>query len=119
MPDHHNHSLKRMVVLILMMLIFDLPHSATLLTFALVLPALARKCYFPDGTIPTGRHSDYVPCGPENGPHSACCEPGEGCSTTGLCFGHAGYMYRGACTDKTWSAPACAQKCTSGKLYIL
>ena len=93
--------------------------SATLLALALVVLALARKCYFPDGTIPQGGESDYVPCGPEDGPHSACCAAGEGCTTTGLCYGNAGYMYRGGCTDKSWSAPACAQKCTSGELCIL
>ena len=94
-------------------------HWATLLALALVLPALARKCYFPDGSIPRGDESDYVPCGTENGPHSACCAAGEGCTTTGLCYGAAGYMYRGGCTDKSWSAPACARKCTSGELCIL
>ena len=72
----------------------------------------ARDCFLPNGTIPydNGRKS-YVPCGPDDGTHSGCCAPMDGCSTSGLCFGSAGYMYRGGCTDATWTSENCAQHC--------
>ena len=93
--------------------IFDQYSSMALLALALVSPVLARDCFYPDGTIPTD--SNYVPCGPQDGPHSACCASGDGCSSTGYCFGSAGYMYRGGCTDKNWTAPECARHCKNGE----
>ncbi len=83
---------------------------AALLAFRLVLPAMGLDCFYPNGSV----EANYVPCDPENGPHSACCAIGDGCSTTGLCYGNAGYMYRGGCTDPNWAAPACAQHCQKG-----
>ena len=73
--------------------------SAVLLALMYSFPALARDCFYPDGSLPVPQDGNYVPCGPENGPHSAYYTSGDSYSTTGLCFGGAGFMYRGGCTD--------------------
>lgn len=80
---------------------------------------VTRDCFYPDGSRPSPSEGDYFPCGPDSGPHSACCAKGDGCSTNGLCFGNAGYMYRGGCTDSNWTAPECAQSCKNGTSIIL
>ena len=77
--------------------------------------ALAHDCFYPDGNIP--KDFTFLPCGPENGPHSACCGKGHGCSMNGFCFGNAGFMYRGGCTDRNWTAPACAQHFQNGNAH--
>ena len=86
-----------------------------LYTFGILSLATARDCFVPNGTIHYlyGRKA-YVPCGPDDGTHTGCCAPLDGCSTTGLCFGSAGYMYRGGCTDATWTSENCAQHCQKG-----
>lgn len=51
---------------------------------------------------------------------SPCCYLGEGdiCLSDGLCYwptqpdGHGNYVYRAACTDKSWTDSACPQVCT-------
>lgn len=66
-------------------------------------------CYYPNGGIaPT-----YQPCnGTSEGSPSACCElSSSACSLTGYCYGNAGVMYRGGCTDSTFNAVECPQKC--------
>lgn len=94
------------------------PMSLTLVTLSSIFYFLlvpARDCFFPDGTILPGDKSNYAPCGPDDGPHSACCGKGDGCSSNGLCYGNAGFMYRGGCTDAKWAAPECALHCQTGK----
>ena len=88
---------------------------AALLVLTRKLPVLARNCFLPNGN--NSRKLGYVPCGTEDGPHSACCGAGDGCSTSGLCQGNAGYMYRGGCTDSNWEAEQCASLCQNSK-YI-
>ncbi|KAK0511200.1 hypothetical protein JMJ35_006752 [Cladonia borealis] len=75
-----------------------------LLQFHLV---FAQSCYFPDGT----NAPDHTPC---NGSVSVshCCEPGDTCLTTSLCYQAADLSINtGTCTDKTWKDPSCFQQC--------
>ena len=86
--------------------------SLTSALLCFLLHVLARDYFFPDGSVVQEEH--YLRCRPEYGPHSACCAAGDGCSATGLCFGNAGFMYRGACTDQAWTAQECPQHCQNG-----
>ena len=82
-------------------------------------PVLARDCFWPDGSIAiSASNSAYLPCGPDDGVHSGCCVPDDGCSTEGYCFG-LGYMYRGGCTDQSWNAPECPQYCRNSTCSFL
>jgi hypothetical protein len=69
------------------------------------------QCYYPDGTIPTDY--TYIKCtGSQN---SSCCIPSEGdlCMSNGLCYYQGGqYLYRGACSDKTWNDNSCPKFCS-------
>ncbi|KAF6238080.1 hypothetical protein HO173_003714 [Letharia columbiana] len=75
-------------------------------------------CYWPDGsTIPDS--SDYTPCNiTATGIDSACCESGDPCSANGYCFGNAGYVYRGGCTDINWDADECCPSCRNVAIDI-
>jgi len=78
---------------------------------ALISKVVAQThCYMPDGTIDD---KGTVPCN-TTAPVSACCDPRDSCSLSGLCLGASGWIYRSACTDKTWSSPACAAQCHTG-----
>ena len=74
-------------------------------------------CYWPDGnTVPV--HFNYTPCiQTATGVDSACCASGDPCSPNGYCFGSAGYVYRGGCTDINWDADGCCPSCISGTRY--
>ncbi|KAK6500525.1 hypothetical protein TWF481_010868 [Arthrobotrys musiformis] len=77
-----------------------------------VLPYLItaqRACYFPDGT----RASDHMACSPEaeedEDTHSACCSVVDNvaCLSSKLCINQNGFVYRGSCTDRTWTDKSC------------
>ena len=72
-----------------------------------------KSCYYPDQTLPL---EPYYPCNTASGVHSACCASGDQCTEHGYCFGSAGYIYRGGCTDITWQSANCAHKCGDGTL---
>lgn len=90
-------------------------------TLTLLLLLLSRQlyaqqvCYYPDGTEAT----DHTPCNASasNTPTdaSSCCHDisNSYCQDNNLCTWN-GAMYRGACTDKTWTSPNCPQQCTEG-----
>ena len=78
-----------------------------LLTYYRILIACG-SCYNPDQSVPI---RPYSPCDTVSGVHSACCAPGDPCTANGYCFGSAGYLYRGGCTDITWQSPNCCPKC--------
>jgi hypothetical protein len=89
-----------------------------LLSLVVATTAKSEKCYFPNGKVATTY--DWVPC--EIPPstttytssnHSACCYPKEGdkCLPSGLCDWPGNYVYRGACTDRTWQDPSCGLFC--------
>ncbi|KAF8864679.1 hypothetical protein BDZ45DRAFT_669452 [Acephala macrosclerotiorum] len=40
-----------------------------------------------------------------------CCAVDDACTTRGWCLGSAGYVYRGGCTDNSWTSSACQQLC--------
>ena len=68
-------------------------------------------CYYPNGSVPL-MNDPYMPCNPTaEGVHSACCAVDDLCSKTGYCFGNAGFLYRGSCTDPTWASEQCCPAC--------
>lgn len=84
-------------------------------------PILAQQvCYYPDGTEAT----DHTPCNASasNTPTdaSSCCHDTSNsyCQDNNLCTWN-GAMYRGACTDKSWTSPSCPQQCTEGSVFRL
>jgi hypothetical protein len=98
--------MKRMIVpstaaLAVLVALAHLPYST----------ADTAKCYYPNGDVAT----TYSPCNSTSGGPSACCElSSSACSLTGYCYGNAGVMYRGGCTDQSWNAVACPQRCVDG-----
>lgn len=100
--------------------VFDMTQllqSRQLIWFAGIFPYLLRfslaTCYYPDGSVPT----TYVPCNSTaDGADSACCSVGDLCSIRGYCHGNVGFMYRGGCTDRTWTSPNCAAQCKQGTM---
>ena len=81
--------------------------------FSIVLVDGKATCYFPDGTVEAGF---YFPCNTTT-EGSACCDADTSvCTTAGLCVSSAGWIYRGACTDKTWQSPYCPSRCLNGQL---
>ncbi|KAH6664824.1 hypothetical protein B0J14DRAFT_237526 [Halenospora varia] len=68
------------------------------------------QCFYPDGS--EASDSIYVPCTAET--YSSCCIPSEGdvCQPSGLCYWPSGsYLFRGACTDQTWTSSNCPKVC--------
>jgi len=104
-----------------------LKNSLLVSTIALVVQfsdiSAFEQCYYPDGSIPT----DYVWEACTGAEYSSCCIPSEGdiCQDNGLCWfpptgNLTGNLFRGTCTDRTWTDPACpANICVSGMLKIL
>lgn len=84
--------------------VFMLPHYFS----------VQATCYWPDGSTVTQTQGNYVPCNDSG--NSTCCLETESCLTNGLCFGgYLEFIYRGACTDRSWSTPACPnQYCPLG-----
>ncbi|KAI9751158.1 MAG: phosphate system positive regulatory protein pho81 [Chaenotheca gracillima] len=91
-------------VLLFSLLVFFVPRCSA---------ASDSLCYFPDGkTVAT----DYNVCN-TTAEFSTCCQrfgstDSDSCIQSGLCVGGQGYIYRGACTDKTWKDGACTSECT-------
>jgi hypothetical protein len=81
------------------------------LTFFLdsVFSATERQCYWPDGT---GLDSPpvWVACN-ATADVSVCCAENDACTTNGWCLGSSGYVYRGGCTDPSWTSSVCQQQC--------
>ena len=79
---------------------------------ALLIPFHATAtCFWPNGDVAA---ESYVPC---NGTaEGACCDRGDICTTSGLCLGRAGYMYRGGCTSSEWAPFQCADHCSQGSM---
>lgn len=80
----------------------------------------AQHCWFPDGSPgPTS----YTPCNSSSIKGQACCGGPEGfpdiCTTSGLCIGHAGFFYRGGCTDRSFNPEACATVCVTGMTALV
>jgi hypothetical protein len=75
-------------------------------------------CYYPDGTIGT----EHVPCNQTITGFSACCNPLDSCSLSGICLGASGWDYRGSCTDSSWGSANCPavewNQCIIGKYTL-
>lgn len=71
------------------------------------LALLGSTCYFPDGKTSAG---NFLPCS-ISGQHSSCCRQQESCLASGLCIGSLGVVYRGGCTDSTYTDGACPKNC--------
>ncbi|KAH8653050.1 hypothetical protein BGZ60DRAFT_419455 [Tricladium varicosporioides] len=70
------------------------------------------QCFYPDGS--EANDSVYVPCTGET--YSSCCIPlqGDVCQSNGLCYWPSGsYLFRGACTDQTWTSSNCPKVCVN------
>lgn len=81
--------------------------------FSYILHLVETRCYYPDSSVA----KQYVACNSTAGINgSACYDPEDICSTNGLCFGTANFMYRGGCTDKDWNSSNCASLCTQGTI---
>jgi hypothetical protein len=101
------------------------PKMARARTVALVASALlalaaagTQHCYYPDGT---NADAGTSPCN-TTAAVSACCDPRDSCTVSGLCLGASGWIYRSSCTDQTWTSSACPSQCHIGKsiqLYLL
>jgi hypothetical protein len=101
------------------------PKMARARTVALVASALlalaagdTQHCYYPDGT---NADAGTSPCN-TTAAVSACCDPRDSCTISGLCLGASGWIYRSSCTDQTWTSPACPSQCHVGKsiqFYLL
>ena len=64
-----------------------------------------RTCYWPDDSV-IPNSFDHTPCkSTAAGGDSACCSSAEPCSANGYCFGTAGFVHRGGCTDI--NCPSC------------
>jgi hypothetical protein len=72
----------------------------------------AWTCWYPNGFA-----SDNVGMAPCNATladttqGSACCDPRDSCTTSGMCLGESTYTYRGGCTDKTFASNNCPSLC--------
>ncbi|KAH8660955.1 hypothetical protein BGZ60DRAFT_414356 [Tricladium varicosporioides] len=64
-------------------------------------------CYYPDGKTVDPNH---VPCNQTISAASACCDPQDSCSTSGICLGRSGWTYRGSCTDRGWDSANCPKQ---------
>lgn len=76
---------------------------------------VGASCYYPDGSFP----SDYVYTACSGSEFTSCCIASEGdqCLSNGLCYyprSSSKYLFRGACTDKTWKSENCFKHCLSG-----
>ena len=101
------------------------PKMARARTVALVASALlalaaadTQHCYYPDGT---NADAGTSPCN-TTAAVSACCDPRDSCTISGLCLGASGWIYRSSCTDRTWTSLACPSQCHIGKsiqVYLL
>ncbi|RDW58467.1 hypothetical protein BP5796_12397 [Coleophoma crateriformis] len=72
----------------------------------------AQQCYWPNGS--KIRPGEFLACNATSAV-SACCYVDDACTTYGWCLGGSGYVYRGGCTDKTWSSQVCQQSCMTDR----
>lgn len=75
----------------------------------------AGTCFYPDGITTAPNHT---PCN-STVSESACCDPLDVCTTSGVCLGRTGFNYRGSCTDSTWQSGLCPSICHAGKLLVI
>jgi hypothetical protein len=95
-----------------------------LLTVCLFITVIATKaqawtCWLPDGK--SFDNVGMIPCNStleDTTEGSACCDPRDACTTSGMCLGESGYTYRGGCTDSTFTSSNCPSYCLTGN-YIL
>ncbi|KAI5926727.1 hypothetical protein F4810DRAFT_653253 [Camillea tinctor] len=108
-------------------------HAATRSPTTLVIALLAiftratATCYRPDGSAVDGAYQSLD----ESAEFSACCRPGtthnadhgddnnnlennDDDTPTGLCAGPGTQLWRGSCTDPTWTSLACLNICVNG-----
>ncbi|PQE17177.1 transmembrane alpha-helix domain-containing protein [Rutstroemia sp. NJR-2017a WRK4] len=94
--------------------------AASIFTLTLAADA-SSTCWYPDGATAEPGH---VPCNQTISGASACCDPDDSCTTSGMCLGASGWVYRGSCTDSNWESgncanqfPNCTTEPTSGRRY--
>jgi len=73
--------------------------SYSFLIASLILSAEpASTCFYPDGTTTEPNHK---PCNTTIS-NSACCDPLDSCTTSGICLGRSGFNYRGKIQTYPW-----------------
>ncbi|KAM3087452.1 hypothetical protein ACMFMG_001539 [Clarireedia jacksonii] len=82
--------------------------AASIFTLTLAADA-SSTCWYPDGITAEPAH---VPCNQTISGASACCDPNDSCTTSGMCLGASGWVYRGSCTDSSWKSGNCANQFT-------
>ncbi|RDI77391.1 hypothetical protein Vi05172_g12612 [Venturia inaequalis] len=71
----------------------------------------ADTCYWPNGAVAT---ESTLPCSSLDSSLKHCCAKNEACLSNGMCFSAGGGgLYRGACTDQSWTTIGCPQFCNS------
>ena len=63
-------------------------------------------CYFPNQAIAPNAYACSLSTN-----YGACCAVGHICLDNGLCTPGDGQIFRGGCTDPTWSSPECPLYC--------
>lgn len=68
-----------------------------------------------NGTCYTGPYleadEDMIPCGNDANDHAACCQAGDNCLESNVCFnGEFGVTYIAGCSDVTYEHPSCPHK---------
>ena len=93
-----------------------LPYNITLLCVFVSFGG-AWNCWYPDGV--TFDNVGQAPCNAtlaNTTQGSACCNPRDACTTSGMCLGESGFTYRGTCTDRTFASDNCPSLCHIGRL---
>jgi hypothetical protein len=102
-------------ILMILCLFFFIMKSYQILFLAVAISsttaASSSLCFYPDGITTDPNH---VPCNSTIST-SACCDPLDSCTDSGICLGRTGFNYRGSCTDKTWTSSNCASECLAGE----
>jgi hypothetical protein len=88
-------------------------HSPKLTSTIFIITMSSKTCYWPGGNATNNR---YTACN-QLAATSACCENGDLCTGSSLCYDKRGLIVRGACTDKSWKASECPHYCHTSNIH--
>lgn len=90
-----------------------LRRDSTRLIFVAIMAALKRCVWQDNSTASFGPERPLVPCD-TSATISSCCALEDACLSSGACYGNAGLVYRGGCTEANeYGSNACPDYCTS------
>ncbi len=81
------------------------------LLFTHLAHAVTQTCIWNSGDIADG----YIPCGNSSITSGNCCNHDEVCLSSGLCYGNAELIYRGACINE-WGGD-CVTICDDSEIH--